>query len=201
VRYPDIVGTTLFGEQLDANAALDTLSELEKLVRIHVDEPFTLEDGEDIYVDRAIVNNNEHLLYLVNYSGLQLPIVQSVKTVSVHYKAPTGKLVTNVVASTPDSNGLNGFATVTDRGNGIYKIEVPVDQFAMLEIKMAEAAQSGLDFILNSMRNSSLAEPNSFGVYTNLIDNNQSTAIYTNGHKPVWVIRQRLMRRIGTRTN
>ncbi len=203
IYRPDIVGTTLFGEQLDANAAADTLTELEKLVRIHVDEPFTLEDGEDIYVDRAIESDNKHLLYLVNYSGLQLPLVESVKTVAVHYKVPFGKIITSVIASTPDSNGLNGFATISSEGHSTYRIEVPVDQFALLEIQLAdgpvydlptyagpqfddpahaEAAQSGLDFVLNSMRNSSLAEPNRFGVYTNLVDNNQSTEIYTNGH-------------------
>ena len=203
IYRPDIVGTTLFGEQLDANAAADTLSELERLVRIHVDEPFTLEDGEDIFVDRAIASDNEHLLYLVNYSGLQIPLVQSVKNVVVHYKVPFGKEVANVIASTPDSNGLNGFATVSNAGYGTFKIEVPIDQFALLEIKLvdgpvfdileyagpqfddpahAEAAQSGLDFVLANMRNSSRAEPYRFGVHTNLIDNDLSTEVYTGGH-------------------
>ncbi len=203
IYRPDIDGTTLFGEQLDANTAADTLSEVEKLVRIHVEEAFTLEDGEDIFVDRAIVDDNEHALFIVNYSGLQLPLVRSVKNVAIHYNAPDGKMVTNVVASTPDSNGLNGFATVSNRGNGVYKIEVPVDQFALLRIQLAdapvtalqayegpqfedpvhaEAAQSGLAFVLNNMRNGSLPTPNRFGVHTNLIDNEDSTEIYTNGH-------------------
>jgi hypothetical protein len=203
IYRPDIVGTNLFGEQLDANTAADTLSEVEKLVRIHVDEPFTVEDGEDIFIDRAIASDSEHLLFIVNYSGLQLPLVQSVKNVSIHYHAPAGKMVTSVVASTPDSNGLNGFATVTNRGNGVFKIEAPVDQFSLLQIQLsdapitaqvayegpqfedaahAEAAQSGLAFVLNSMRNSALAAPNRFGVHTNLLDNEDSTEIYTNGH-------------------
>ncbi len=203
IYRPDIIGINLFGEQLDENTAVDTLTELEKLVRIHVNEPFTLADGENIYVDRAIASDNEHLLYLVNYNGLQLPLVQEVKPVSICYTVPDGKLITSVVASSPDAGGLNGFATVTERGNGVFKIDVPVDQFALLEIQLAdapqtalaqyagpqfedaahaEAAQSGLAFILNRMRNSSLPEPNRFGVHTNLLDNDQSTEIYTGGH-------------------
>ncbi len=203
IYRPDIDGTLLFGEQLDANTAADTLTEIEKLVRIHVEEPFTLEDGEDIFVDRAIVSDDEHALFVVNYSGLKLPIVQSIKTVAIHYNVPDGKLVSNVIASTPDADGLNGFATVTRVSKGVYRIEAPVDQFALLQIQLAdapttaavayegpqfedpthaEAARSGLDFVLNTMRNSALEEPNRFGVYTNLIDNEASTEIYTNGH-------------------
>ena len=203
IYRPDIVGTTLFGEQLDANAAADTLSEIERLVRIHVEEPYILENGEDVYADHSIVDENEHLLTLVNYSGLQLPLVPAVKPVTIYFNAPEGKQVSNIVASTPDANGLNGFATVINRGDGVFKIDVPVDQFALLEIILedapvvntdiyagpqfedpahATAAQSGLAFVLNSMRNSTLPEPNRFGVHTNLIDNNDSTAIYTNGH-------------------
>jgi len=203
IYRPDIVGTQLFGEQLDANTAADTLSELEKLVRIHVDEPFVLENADDVYAERAVVSDNEHLVYLVNYSGLQLPLIKNVKTVAVHYQVPADKIITGIVASTPDSDGLNGFATFSDRGNNVYKIDVPVDQFALLNIQLSdapaaqpvsytgpqfddpaheEAALSGLAFVRNSMRNSSLAEPNRFGVHTNLLDNNNSTAVYTNGH-------------------
>ena len=203
IYRPDIVGTTLFGEQLDANTAADTLSELEKLVRIHVEEPFTLENGEDIFVDRAIAEDGKHLLYLVNYSGLQLPLVQSIRNVTIHYNVPEGKMITGVIASSPDIDGLNGFATISNRGNGVYTIEASIDQFALLEIQLAdaptttptpyagpqfedpahaEAAQSGLAFILTNMRNNSAQEPNRFGVYTNLIDNEDSTEIYTNGH-------------------
>jgi len=124
----------------------------------------------------------------VNYSGLQLPLVKAVKNVSVYYNAPDGKTVTSVVASSPDSDGLNGFASVTSQGSGVYKIDVPIDQFALLKIQLgnaptsaiyyegpnftnpahAEAAQSGLSFVLNSMRNSALPIPNRYGVHTNL---------------------------------
>ncbi len=204
IYRPDIDGTTLFGEQLDANTAANTLSEIEKLVRIHVEEPFTLEDGEDIFADRAIVDDSKHLMYLVNYSGLQLPLVQSIKTVKVHYHAPAGKMVTSVTTSSPDSGGQNGFAPVTHRGNGAYTFEVPVDQFALLEIQLndapavdapdyagpqfedpahAQAAQNGLAFVLDHMRNSAAPEPNKFGVFTNLLhDETASNEIYTGGH-------------------
>jgi len=204
IYRPDLDGTTLFGEQLDANVANATLSELEKLVRIHVEEPFTVEGGEDVFIDRAILNEEDHLLYLVNYSGLQLPLVQAVKTVKIHYNAPEGKMVTSVVASSPDVDGLNGFAPVNNRGNGVYTFEVPVDQFAMLEVKLSdapsanrqayagpqfenpahqEAAVSGLAFVLDHMRNSAAPEPYNFGVYTNLLhDETASNEIYTGGH-------------------
>ncbi|MEM7256400.1 MAG: Ig-like domain-containing protein [Pseudomonadota bacterium] len=203
IYRPDIIGSQLFGAQLDSSVAADMLSEIEKLVRIHVDEPFSVEDGEHLYVDRAIIDADEHLLFVVNYSGLQLPLTQNIKQVAINYHAPAGKIVTGVVASTPDSAGLNGFATVTNQGHGVFKIQAPVDQFALLEIKLAdapatpavnyegpqfataahaEAAQSGLDFVLDSMRNSAAAIPNRYGVYTNLLDNENSTEIYTNGH-------------------
>ena len=203
IYRPDIVGKDLFGEQLNANVAASTLSEIERLVRIHVDEPFTLENGENIYADHAIASDSEHLVYLVNYDGLQLPLVKSAKTVTVHYKAPMGKMITSVVASTPDADGFNGFTPVISRADGIYEIEVAVDQFSLLKISLAnapadnaaayagpqfddplhaEAAQSGLDFVLNSMRNDTLPIPNRYGVHTNLLDNEQSTEIYTNGH-------------------
>lgn len=203
IYRPDIVGTRLFGEQLDQNLAAQTLTSLEQLVRIHANEPFTLEDGEGIYTDHAVVDDNQHLLYVVNYSGLQQPLVQSIKPVVIHYKAPAGKRIASVVASTPDIDGLNGFANIVDRGHGMFRIEVPVDQFALLEITFedtltppaadyagpqfedpihAEAARAGLDFILDKMRNSTLPEPNRFGVHTNYIDNFESTEIYTGGH-------------------
>ncbi len=203
IYRPDITGASLFGEQLDQTQAALTLSSVEQLVRIHVDEPFTLEDGEDLYVDRAVVSDNEHILYLVNYSGLQQPLVKSVKTAVIHYKAPAGQRVVSVLASSPDTDGLNGFANAVDQGHGVFRIEVPVDQFTMLEIALeqstppaevdyagpqfedsthAEAARAGLDFVLDKMRNASLPEPNRFGVHTNFIDNFDSTEIYTGGH-------------------
>ena len=112
-------------------------------------------------------------------------------------------MVTSVVASTPDSEGLNGFATVSNRGNGVFEISAPVDQFALLRVMLADApapaplnyegpqfedpahaaaAQNGLDFVLNSMRNTAAPEPNRFGVFTNLVDNDDSSEVYTNGH-------------------
>ena len=109
-----------------------------------------------------------------------------------------------MVASSPDVDGLNGFAPVNNRGNGVYTFEVPVDQFAMLEVKLSdapsanrqayagpqfenpahqEAAVSGLAFVLDHMRNSAAPEPYNFGVYTNLLhDETASNEIYTGGH-------------------
>jgi len=196
----DIVGSNLFGDVLDPDVEADTLSAIEQLVRIHVDEAFLLEDNNGLYADRAVVDDLNHNMYLVNYSGLQMPLVQSVRDIAIHYQAPAGKRVSSVLASSPDSDGLNGFAAITD---GKVLIELPIDQFALLQISLedavtatfdpypgpqfddpahAEAARSGLDFVLNSMRNPVLPEPYNFGVHTNLLDNTDSTAVYTNGH-------------------
>ncbi|OED40962.1 hypothetical protein AB833_10735 [Chromatiales bacterium (ex Bugula neritina AB1)] len=203
IYRPDIIGTTLFGDVGDQVIADTAFSELEQLVRIHADEVVSLENGENVFLDYAAKDSTLHHLYLVNYSGLQQPVVPAPKTVTVHFRPPSGNRLLTAEVSSPDSNGQNGFSEVIDEGHGVYRFDVTIDQFSLINLTLEpltqpepqpfegpvfadpahqEAAESGLAFVLDSMRNASLPEPYNFGVHTNLLDNTDATDVYTNGH-------------------
>lgn len=203
IYRPDIIARHIFGEARDANDAADTLSAIEQLIRIHVTEDVAVDDPQGLYIDVAQPDNSQHYLYVVNYSGLKKPLVPNPKTISLYYRPPAGFKVSSAQASTPDANGESGYLTVKNMGGGQYQIDITVDQFALIALSLApdstgssvlynkpefqnpaheEAAESGLAFVLNQMRNASLPVPHNYGVFTNLRDNNSSTEIYTHGH-------------------
>ena len=203
IYRPDLQGKNLFGETLDATVAATTLSEIEQMVRIHADEIVSVENGDEVFVEVGVTDSLNHHLYLLNYSGLQQPLVSAPKVVTVRYRPPAGFGVKTAIANTPDNSGQSGAINVVDEGHGVYRLAINIDQFALIDLTLEsvsaetpdayagpsfsdpaqqEAAESGIAFILNSMRNPSLPEPYNYGVHTNLVDNTDSTEVYTNGH-------------------
>ncbi len=200
IYRPDIVAKNVFGMSGSVIDAAYAMAEIERLTRIHTNESFTVENGDNVYIDHGITSDTRKHLYLVNYSGLQQPIVSAPKTVTVHYNAGADYRLDSASLKTPDGDSA---LTVRNEGHGIYRFDVPVDQFSLVNLGLTaivptpppvyngpvfadaaqqEAAESGLQFILNSMRNSSLPQPYNYGVHTNLLDNSSGTEVYTNGH-------------------
>ncbi len=200
IYRPDIIGKDVFGMSGNVVDAAYAMAELEQLARIHTDEPFTVENAENVYIDHAVSSDTRKHLYLVNYGGLQQPIVAAPKTVSVYYNAGESYRLDSASLNTPDGDSA---LAVRNEGHGIYRFDVPVDQFSLVNLGLTaivptlppvydgpvfadaaqqEAAESGLQFILNSMRNSALPRPYNYGVHTNLLDNSSGTEVYTNGH-------------------
>ena len=202
VYNPTVRGSDMFASVSDPNKANDDLSTVEQLVRIHVPDRLVVNGPEGIHVEVGQASQSKHYLYVLNYSGLQLPVVSSPKDITIDYRAPDGYKVSAVSVTAP-GGGQSITVPVQPSAKNFYRFTVNVDQFALVELTLAphppaatppsatlnwltperrEAAESGLNFILNSMRNSSAPEPVSYGIFTNLIDDPGNVDIYPHGH-------------------
>ncbi|HHJ40382.1 MAG: hypothetical protein AXA67_05995 [Methylothermaceae bacteria B42] len=202
VYNPTVRGSDMFASVSDPNKANDDLSTVEQLVRIHVPDRLIVKGPEGIHVEVGQASQSKHYLYVLNYSGLQLPLVSSPKDVTFDYRAPEGYKVSAVSVTAP-GGGQSISVPVQPSAKNFYRFTVNVDQFALVELTQAarspdavppsatlnwltperrEAAESGLNFILNAMRDSSAPEPASYGIFTNLIDDPGNVDIYPHGH-------------------
>ena len=200
----DIKGREFFPFDAGAQLANENLSDLEQLVRTHADD-FVIIDApqQGVHVEVSRPTATKHYLYVLNYSGLKLPLVNNPQTMGIQYHAPKGYKVVSATVKTPDANGDSGSTAVTKTALEWYKMNVKVGQFALIELTLQsttaavvdpfpapnwatterqEAAQSGFNFILNKMRHSDKPIPLNAGVYTNLLNNGGLTDIYAHGH-------------------
>lgn len=207
IYRPDINCSDLFTLE-GGNTALaqNTLGKLEQLLRIHTTEDIVADLPEGIFMELSEIDAaDRQFVYLLNYSGAQQPMVIAPKTLSLQYNVPEGFEVQSITRSAPEGEVLDSPVPFAKTGEHHVGFEVPVEQFAMLTIQLApetsplpvegpdlqfvsaeheEAAVSGLNFILNTMRAATgkTEPPHSYGVPTNLIDNNFDTFVYTGGH-------------------
>ena len=202
VYRPDVEGTNMYAKAVDADAAADATSALEKLLRIHVPDMIRFDAPSGIFVDVGIESETKHHLYVINYTGLQQPLVESPQDMTLHYRPPTGFRVASATASSPDEGGQNGNVNVVDVAQGEQGLQLHVEQFALVTLTLEAtdtpvgtyagptfsntawktAAEAGIDFIKNRMRNASAPAPWSFGVFTNFRDDYTPTEIYAHGH-------------------
>jgi hypothetical protein len=204
IYQPNTQASALFAEAGDVDKAADALSAVEPLLRIHVPEDLAWEGPPGVLVEMARPAPERHLLYVVNYSGLRQPLVRAPLDLPVRYRVPDGWRVVSAEVATPDPGGAVGPLAVSEEGPGLYRVGVRVDQFALVTLRLApilspppppytaprfasaawrEAAESGLAFVLRAMRDPTLPEPWSFGVFTNLLDDPQTPPdVYPSGH-------------------
>nr|CAA6829688.1 MAG: Unknown protein [uncultured Thiotrichaceae bacterium] len=138
VYRSDIKGTEFFpsfasiSSQADAN-----LSVLDQLVSTYTDDYVTLSaPQEGVHIEVARPSPTKHYLYVLNYSGMQQPLVPNSQTIGLQYKAPNGYQVVSATVKTPDSGGDSGVTTVTDNTDNLYGMNVKVDQFALIEMTL-----------------------------------------------------------------
>lgn len=195
IYRPDLRGADLF----DADG--DTFATLQQLVRLHTGDPMITEASEGTLIEIGVAAPNRHHLYVVDYSGLQVPLVHGPRTVRVGYRMPEGLQLDRAIVNAPGREPAPvPFVSVAQ---GIVELEIEVDIFAIVNLTFGEAnvenppsysgpmfddaereriAVDGLAFVKSSMRDSSKPAPWRYGVFTNLIDRNETTEIYAHGH-------------------
>lgn len=204
IYRPNLKGTDLFaGQGGNSGLASRTLGEVEQIVRIHTrnDLIVTLPAGVFMNLSRVTAANQQHV-YIVNYTGLQQPLITNIIDLPIQYRAPKGFTVTGATVHSPDAQSTSGSVPIAEAAHGVFETLVRVDQFAMITFDLApetpaqpqgptlnfatperaNAVADGLNFIRNLMRDASAPVPVRYGVRTNLKDNNQSTVVYTGGH-------------------
>ncbi len=199
---PDVRGANLFASVQDPVKAAEDLSTVEQLVRIHAPDMIRVKGPEGVLVEVARPTPLKHYLYVVNYSGLQVPLVQRVEQFNIQYRAPKGYKVEAAVVATPDTDGQSGSLTVGKNAEDWYGFDITVDQFALIELTLAQEApdaptsyvpptieepvraetvQSALNFVRSSMRPNKPA-PFGYGIHTNLLNDDGLTEIFAHGH-------------------
>ncbi len=201
---PEDLSRKVFEGFEDVDIAAESLFGIERIVRIQMEDDIVLESPRWVHVEVARPSGTHHVLYVVNFQGLQLPLVTSVASLDLQYRPPAGWQVASASLSSPNTGAVVGPLTVETVVDGLYRLQASVDQFAVIDVTLEaapaadapaayagpvfkdsqrqDAAQQGLRFILDRMRNSSLAEPWRFGVWTNLIDSSTPTDQYAYGH-------------------
>lgn len=137
----DVEGRHLFGLFGDPVLAAQGLHAMNELIRAHVPDVVRIEGappGVHMEISRPV--DDRQYLYLVNATGLQLPLVSAPVSLIIEYRPPAGKHVAAADIATPDQNGQRGAATVARQSDGTYRMEVRVDQFAMVTIALEAAA-------------------------------------------------------------
>ena len=203
IYRPDLNGADLFaGQGGNSGLATRTLGEVEQIVRIHTRDDLIVSLPEGVFMDLSEVTANQQHAYIVNYSGLQQPLIVNLIGLPVQYRAPEGFTVTGATVHSPDAAGTSGSVPVAEVAHGVFETLVRVDQFAMITFDLApitpaapqgptlnwvnaarqEAVTTGLNFIRTKMRDNNAPVPVRYGVRTNLKDNNYDTDVYTGGH-------------------
>lgn len=204
---PDVKGSDLFTlEGGNSSIAESTLGKLEQLLKIHTTEDIVADLPEGIFLELSEVTaSDEQFIYALNYSGAQQPMQISPKVLNLQYRVPEGMEVSSIKLSAPEINQPDVDVPFAKTNLRYIGFEVTVEQFALIKVQLVpststpmpntadlvfsspeieEAVNSGLQFILQTMRNATgqTQAPYKFGVPTNLKDNNFSTTVYTGGH-------------------
>lgn len=189
----------------DPEDAKDSMTELHRILRIHAPDTLRLDTtGPGLHVEIGKESASKHWLYVLNYTGLKQPLVDEVLTTKISYLPGDDLQITGAKVYSPEDKTVTGDAVVTKEAEGIWSVEVTVNQFALVELQMEPytkpvvpvdyagpvftdmnrqlASESGLKFIVDKMRDPSLPEPANYGVFTNLLDNNKASEIYAHGH-------------------
>lgn len=204
IYRPDILGKEFFPFDAGIQLANENLADLEQIVRNHVEDFLIVKAPQQgVHVEVGQASATKHYLYVLNYSGLKLPVVANPQTINLQYHTPAGYKVASAKVMTPDADGDSGNIAVARTAEGWYGMDVKVGQFALIELTLQttstaveepfptlnwaspdrkEAAESALNFILNKMRHADKPAPYNAGVYTNLLNNGGLTEIYAHGH-------------------
>ncbi len=176
---------------------------VEQLLRIHTTDDLMIRGAPHVLVEIAQPTADTHHLYVLDFSTLKQPLVAETSTMSISYRAPPGFAVTAVSTTGPSERGSAGAVTFDETSERFFTFELEVDQLAIVTLKLEPrtppapppyagpqwtsdnhrtVAENGMAFIRTKMRNAMAPAPWSFGVYTNLIEQNHSNEIYAHGH-------------------
>ncbi len=136
IYNPELRGSDLFASVSDPVKANQGLSTVEQLVRTYIQDDLIVNAADGVHVEIGKASKTQHYLYVINYSGLQIPLVASPQNVGIDYRAPAGFRVTSAVAATPDTNGQSGSLSVQKKANQFYSLNLIVDQFALIALTL-----------------------------------------------------------------
>ena len=92
-----------------------------------------------IFIEEARPTAEKNYLYVVNYSGLKLPAAANPADISIHYRAPAGYKVVKAEGASPDATGQKGALTLAAEADGMTRIALHIDQFALITLTLAPA--------------------------------------------------------------
>ena len=201
---PEDLARKVFEGFEGADIAAESMSTVERMVRTQVEDDVVLDLPRWVHVEVARPSDTRHLLYVVNFQGLQMPLVQATQEMDIQYRPPAGWKVVSAQASSPEIGATSPRSVVVEEvAERLYRLRTSVDQFAVIDVQLEtdrisqlpvaaapvfadgqreEAAAQGLRFILDSMRNPALPAPWNFAVWTNLKDSIDPTEQYAYGH-------------------
>lgn len=200
---PHDLARSAFEEFSDSDAAAEALSEIERLVRIHVEDDMVLDRPRWVHVEAARPSDDHMVLYTVHFGGLKRPIAEDVQETEFVVRVPAGRKVSVVEALSPDEKATRGPLVATEVGEGLYRFAASVDLFTVFDLRLEPAAVvqqepypgptfqdadrqaaalDGLQFVLKRMRDPTLPEPWRYGVWTNLLATQDPTDVYAYGH-------------------
>lgn len=190
----------------DEDSAADAMTLVERILRTHVPESLVLDEPRWVYVESARPDDSLELMYVVNFTGFLQPLVEMPQDLDLFYRPPEGMALDEplVRVHSPHPGGADGVPTIQRlAGDDFYRIQVKVQQFSVVELALKkaeptsppayggpvftdpvreESARSGLDFVLEKMRDSTLPEPWKYGIWTNLKDSTANPERYAYGH-------------------
>ncbi|MCK5831853.1 MAG: hypothetical protein KAH20_16285 [Methylococcales bacterium] len=135
--YTPLSGSQLlFAKNGDFNSANTVIKAVERFVGDHVKKELIVNAVDGIHVEIGKQSNSKHYLYVLNYSGLKVPVVSSPQPISISYRTPDGFKVASVNTATPDKGGQNGNIPFTRVDKNLYKLNLTVDQFALIELNL-----------------------------------------------------------------
>ncbi|MBM4386764.1 MAG: hypothetical protein FJ088_03435, partial [Deltaproteobacteria bacterium] len=190
-----------FESYTDEDEAADALTELERWMGIHSHTSIFVDKPRWLFIETAQESEGRHLLYIVDFSGLKMPLIQQTNEITVTYDVPDGMKLTSAVKFDPWNTDVT--LAPIKKGNLIYEMKFSIERFTVIELTLApeektqdkpigtlvfadslreEAAVSGLAFVLGKMRDPSLPEPWRYGVWTNVIDSGLNPERYAYGH-------------------
>ena len=136
---PELSGGAVFGMVNSAAVAAEQLKVIKDLMRQHVREDVSVDAAPGIFIEEARPTADTNYLYVVNYSGLKLPAAASPADIGVHYRAPAGFKVVKAESASPDAAGQKGALAISAEAEGMTRIALRVDQFALVTLTLAPA--------------------------------------------------------------
>lgn len=143
IYRPDLQGRDAFALAGDAGRAARVVAAIDDIVRARVPARIRLRDDAPAYVDISRLDGDRQYLYIVNLAGVQQPIVSAPVDLAIEYRPPPGMRVVTAYVATPDEHGQAGAARVTRQQDGLYRIDVGVDQLALIEVALAPGDDLG----------------------------------------------------------
>jgi hypothetical protein len=134
IYNPDVRGSDLFASVSDPEKANEDLSTVGELLRTHIQDDLVVNAPDGVHIEIGKASDTQHYLYVINYSGLQQPLVASPQNIGIDYRAPAGYSVASASVATPDASGQSGSLSIQQKANQYYGLNLSVDQFALITL-------------------------------------------------------------------